>query len=102
MRNTFTISSIANVISRFSVKATVMLRNSNTEPATWPHNCAGPIIGRGKRDALEPVLLGNSSLTLTGRYSEDSMYAKRILQSLLNPLRFLQPAIRQPLFQRIS
>jgi hypothetical protein len=51
---------------------------------------------------LEPVLLGNSSLTLTGRYSEDSMYAKRILQSLLNPLRFLQPAIRQPLFQRIS
>lgn len=97
MRNTFTISSIANVILRFSVQATVMLRNGNTEPATWPHDCAGPIIGRGRAGELEPVLLGDeSSLALSGKYPTG------IHQPLSQMLRFLQPAFRQTLFQRIS
>lgn len=98
MRNTFTISSIANVVSRYCAKATVMLRHGNTQPATWPHNCAGPIIfGRGERDAVEPVLLGDqSSLTFSGRYPIG-------IHQPLSPMpRFLEPASRQTLFQRIS
>jgi hypothetical protein len=42
--------SIANVVSRFSVVATVMLRNGNTETATWPqHDCADPKLKLGNR-----------------------------------------------------
>ena len=71
MRNTFTISSIANVILRFSGKATVMLRTVNALPATWPqHDCTGPrILGRGKpadqllENFLEPSFAGNSVST---------------------------------------
>ena len=68
MRNTFTISSIANVILRFSGKASVMLRTVNTLPARWPqHDCTGPRIrGRGEpadqllEHRLEPSFAGNS------------------------------------------
>ena len=50
MRITSISRSITNVITRFSVVATVMLRNGNTETATWPqHDCADPKLKLGDR-----------------------------------------------------
>ena len=104
MRNTFTISSIANVILRFSGKATVMLRTVNALPATWPHDCTGPRnLGRGEpadqllEHCLEPSFAGNSvSMGITSKSNFTQTF-----QAYLPLLRFLQP-VRPFLFQRIS
>ena len=105
MQNTFTISSIANVILRFSGKATVMLRTVNALPATWPqHDCTGPrILGRSEpadqmlEHRLEPSFAGNSvSIGITSKSNFTQTF-----QAYLPLLRFLQP-VRPFLFQRIS
>ena len=105
MQNTFTISSIANVISRFSDKATVMLRTVNALPANWPqHDCTGPrILGRGEpadkllERGMELSLAGNAASTeITG-----NLNLAYTFQMYLPSLRFLQP-VHPFLLQRIS
>ncbi|MDB2686320.1 hypothetical protein N9Y42_03850 [Mariniblastus sp.] len=105
MQNTFTISSIANVILRFSGKATVMFRTANAMPANWPqHDCTGPrILGRG--EPAEKLLERGMELS----FADDSVSSGIVsnlkstlkFQTYLPSLRFLQP-VRPFLFQRIS
>ena len=105
MQNTFTISSIANVISRFSGKATVMLRTVNALPANWPqHDCTGPrILGRG--EPAEKLLERGMELTFAGNAASTGIASNLNIahrfQTYLPLLRFLQP-VRPFLFQRIS
>jgi len=105
MQITSTISSIANVISRFSGKASVMFRNLNALPAVWQqHDCTGPnLFGRGEpakqmlEHRLEPTVAGYS--TSTGITSD--LNFTQTFQMYFLPLRFTQP-VRPFLFQRIS
>lgn len=57
MRNTIIISSIASVITRFSVKATAMLRGNDGTPQDWQlERCGRPLQAGNFRANL---LLGN-------------------------------------------
>ena len=105
MQNTFTISSIANVITRFSGKATVMLRTVNALPADRPqHDCTGPrILGWGEpadqllERGMEPTVAGVSA---SSGIASNLNFA-HTFQTYLPLPRFQQP-VRPFLFQRIS
>ena len=105
MQNTFTISSIANVITRFSGKATVMFRTVNAKPANWPqHDCTGPrILGRG--EPAERMLERGMELFRTDNPVSTGIASNlsfaHTFQTYLPLPRFQQP-VRPFLFQRIS
>ena len=105
MQNLFTISSIANVISRFSGKATVMFRTANALPAKRPqHDCTGPrILGWGEpaEQMLERGMeLPSADNSVSTGIAGNSSFTHKF-QTYLPLLRFQQP-VRPFLFQRIS